>query len=118
MQRKIKRAAITLQNNLEKERKAKETAAKKAKSAEEKVVKEREAATKKAQREQHKAMAAEAKKAIKAMAKRTKALPKVKAPIKTSARRSIIIPDPRVEVVVPEARKTATRIITQPQRFL
>ena len=52
------------------------------------------------------------------MLKQRKALPKVKALVNTSARRSILIPDPTVVVVVPEARKTATRIITRPQRFL
>ena len=59
-------------------------------------------------------MAAEAKKAVKAVLKQRKALPKVKAPVKTSTRRSILIPDPTVVVVVPEARKTATRTITRP----
>ena len=59
-------------------------------------------------------MVIEAKKAAEAVLKRTKAPPKVKAPVKISARRSVIIPNPRVEVVVPEASKTATRTITRP----
>ncbi len=78
------------------------------------MVKEREAAAKKAQKEQQKAIAAKAKKAAKAMPKQRKALPKVKAPVNMSARRSVLIPDPTVVVVVPEARKTATRTITRP----
>ena len=63
-------------------------------------------------------MVAEAKKAAKAVSKQRKALLKVKALVKTSTRRSVLIPDPTVVVVVPEARKTATRTITRPQRFL
>jgi hypothetical protein len=63
-------------------------------------------------------MVAEAKKAAKAVPKPTKALLKVKAPVKVSARRSVIVPDPTVVVVVPEARKSATRTITRPQRYM
>jgi len=59
-------------------------------------------------------MVAEAKKAAKAVSKQRKALLKVKALVKTSTRRSVLIPDPTVVVVVPEARKTATRTITRP----
>ena len=91
---------------------------KKAKSDAKKVVKEREAATKKAQREQQKAIVVKAKKATKAILKQRKALLKVKAPVKTFARRFVTIPDPIVEVVVPEARQTATRTISRPQRYL
>ena len=76
------------------------------------------AAAKKAQKEQQKSMAVEAKKAAKAVPKPKKALPKVKAPVKVSARRSIIVPNPTVVVVVPEARKSATRTITRPQRYI
>jgi hypothetical protein len=63
-------------------------------------------------------MAVEAKKATKAVLKQRKALLKVKAPVKTSARRFVTIPDPIVEVVVPEARQTATRTISRLQRYL
>ena len=91
---------------------------KKAKSDAKKVVKEREAAAKKAQREQQKAIAIEAKKATKAMLKQRKALFKVKAPVKTFTRRFVTIPDPIVEVVMPEARQTATRTISRPQCYL
>jgi len=52
------------------------------------------------------------------MLKPTKALPKVKALVKVFARRSIIVLDPTVVVVVPEARKSATRTITWPQRYM
>ena len=76
------------------------------------------AAAKKAQKEQQKSIAIEAKKAAKAVLKPKKALPKVKALVKVSARRSIIVPNPTVVVVVPEARKSATRTITRPQRYM
>ena len=82
------------------------------------MVKEREAAAKKTQKEQQKSMAAEAKKAAKAVLKQGKALPKVKALVKTSARRSVVVPNPTLEVVLPEARKSATRTITRPQRYI
>jgi len=52
------------------------------------------------------------------MLKQRKALLKVKAPVKTSTRRSITIPNPIVEVVVPEARQMATRTISRLQRYL
>ena len=77
------------------------------------MVKEREAAAKKAQKEQQKSMAAKAKKAAKAVLKRKGASSKVKALVKTSSRRFVVILNPIVEVVVPEARKTATRTITR-----
>ena len=118
MQRKIKRAANALQNKLDKERKAKETAIKKAKAAAKKEAKLQAAAAKKAQKEQQKSIVAKAKKAIKAMPKPTKALPKVKALVKVFAQRSIIVPNPTVVVVVLEARKSATRTITRPQRYM
>ena len=76
------------------------------------------AAAKKAQKEQQKSIVAEAKKATKAMLKPTKALPKVKALVKVFAQRSIIVPNPTVVVVVLEARKSATRTITRPQRYI
>ena len=47
------------------------------------------------------------------MLKRTKAPLKVKALVKIFTRRSIIIPNLKVEVIVPEASKTATRTITR-----
>ena len=59
-------------------------------------------------------MGTKAKKAAPTVLKQPRALPKVKAPVKVSARRSIMVPDPREVVVVQEARKTATRIITRP----
>jgi len=52
------------------------------------------------------------------MLKPTKALPKVKALVKVFAQRSIIVPNPTVVVVVLEARKSATRTITRPQRYI
>ena len=63
-------------------------------------------------------MGTKAKKAAPTVLKQPRALLKVKAPIKVSARRSIIVPDPLEVVVVPEARKTATRTITCPQRYI
>jgi hypothetical protein len=59
-------------------------------------------------------MGTKVKKAASTVLKQPRALPKVKAPVKVSIRRSIIVPDLREVVVVPEARKTATRIITRP----
>ncbi|KAE9364869.1 hypothetical protein N431DRAFT_497269 [Stipitochalara longipes BDJ] len=115
---KAREAMNTLRNKLEKEKKAKETAKKKAKAAREKEAKEQAAAAKKALKEQQNHMGTKAKKATSTMPKQPRALPKVKAPVKVSIRHSIIVPDPREVVVVPEARKTATRIITRPQRFL
>jgi hypothetical protein len=63
-------------------------------------------------------MGTKAKKAALTMPKQPRALPKVKALIKVSIRRSIIVPDLLEVVVVPEARKMATRIITRPQRYI
>ena len=63
-------------------------------------------------------MGTKAKKAAPTVPKQPRALLKVKAPIKVSARRSIIVPNPLEVVVVPEARKTATRTITRPQRYI
>jgi hypothetical protein len=59
-------------------------------------------------------MGTKAKKATPTVLKQPRALPKVKALIKVSIRRSIIVPNPLEVVVVPEARKTATWIITRP----
>ena len=47
------------------------------------------------------------------MLKRKKVPFKVKALVKIFTRRSIIIPNLKVEVIVPEASKTATRTITR-----
>ena len=63
-------------------------------------------------------MVAKAKKAAKAVLKPKKALLKVKALVKVFARRFIIVLDPTVVVVVPEARKSAMRTITRPQRYM
>jgi hypothetical protein len=46
------------------------------------------------------------------MLKGPKAFPKVKALVPVSTRRSIVVPDPRVVVIVVRERKTATRKIT------
>jgi Skp family chaperone for outer membrane proteins len=118
LQRKIQRAANALKNKMDKERKAKETAERRAKAAQEKEAKQRAAAAKKAQKEQQNCMVTKAKKAAPTVPKLPKALLKVKAPVKVSARRSVIVPDPTVVVMVPEARKTATRTITRPQRYM
>ena len=63
-------------------------------------------------------MVTKAKMAALTVPKLPKALPKVKALVKVSARRSVIVPDPTIIVVVPEVRKTATRTITRPQRYI
>jgi len=51
------------------------------------------------------------------MLKLTKALLKVKALVEVFARRFVIVLNPIV-VVVPEARKSATRTITWPQCYI
>ena len=118
LQRKIQRAANALKNKIERERKAKETAEKRAQAAVEREAKARAAEAKKALKEQQNSMGTKAKKAAPTVLKQPRALLKVKAPIKVSARRSIIVLDPLEVVVVPEARKTATRTITRPQRYI
>jgi len=117
LQRKIQRAARALKNKLEAEKKARETAEKKAKAAREEA-KASAAAAKKALKEQQKSTAQQAKKAASTMPKRTKALPKVKAPVQVSTRHSIVVPNPGVVAMVVGARKTATRTINLPQRFM
>ena len=114
MERKIQRAANALRNKLEKEKKAKETAEKKAKAAREKEAKEQAAAAKKALKEQQNRMGTKAKKAAPTVLKRTKALHKVKAPVKVSVRRNVVVPDQGVVVMGGGVRKTATRTITLP----
>ena len=118
MQRKIQRAARALKNKLEAEKKARETAEKKAKAAREEEAKASAAAAKKALKEQQKSTAQQAKKAASNMPKRIKALPKVKALVQVSTRRSVVVPDPGVVAMVVGARKTATRTINLLQRFM
>jgi ATPase subunit of ABC transporter with duplicated ATPase domains len=114
LQRKIKRAANTLKNKLEREKKAKETAEKKAKAAREKEAKERAAAAKKTPKKQADCTVLKAKNAASTMPKGPKALLKVKAPVPVSTQYSIVVPDPRVVAIVVRERKTATRKITLP----
>jgi len=118
LQRKIQKAANALKNKLEAEKKARERAEKKAKAAREEEAKASAAAAKKALKEQQKSTAQQAKKATSTMPKRTKALPKVKAPVQVSTQCSVVVPDPGVVAMVVGARKTATRIINLPQRFI
>ena len=114
LQRKIQQAANALKNKIKRERKAKETAKKRAQAAIKREAKARVAEAKKALKEQQNSIRTKAKKATSTVLKQLKALFKVKAPIKFFARRSIIVPNLLEVVVVPEARKTATRTITRP----
>ena len=114
LQRKIKRAANTLKNKLEKERKAKEIAEKKAKAAQEKEVRVLATASKKTLKKQSNCIAPKVKKAASTVPKQIKAPPKVKAPMKVSARRSVVVPNQGVVGIRVGARKTATCTISLP----
>ena len=81
MERKIKRAANALKNKLEKERKAKEKAVGGAKAARGGGGKERATVAKKTPKKQPNCIIPKAKKAAPRVSNRTKALPKVKAPV-------------------------------------
>ncbi|PMD31228.1 DDE-domain-containing protein [Hyaloscypha variabilis F] len=117
LERKIQRAANALKNKQDKERKAKAKAEKEAKAAREQMAKELAAAVKKALQEEQNSTAPKAKKAAPTVSKQPKPAPGVKAPVKLSSRRSVVVPAPSVVDVVVEARRTATRTITRPARF-
>jgi len=81
------------------------------------MAKELAAAVKKALQEEQNFIAPKAKKAAPTVSKQPKLAPRVKALVKLSLRRSVVVLAPSVVDVVVEARKTATRTITRPARF-
>ena len=117
LERKIKRAANALKNKLEKERKAKERAERGAKMAKGREAKGRATVAKKTPKTQPNCTVPKAKKAAPRVSNRTKALPKVKAPVELPVQPNVVLPDQGVVPMVVGARKTATRTISLPQRF-